>query len=271
MSAEPPTPPHGQWPDWLQPLVDAAVAARSSDLGRWAAAPPNGARSAAVLVLLAGGSDGPELLLIERSEALRNHAGQPAFPGGAVEPGDADPAATALREAAEEVGLDPAGVTVVALLPRLYLPPTGFAVTPVIAWWHAPSAVRVADPVEVARVERVPVAELADPANRFRISHPSGFVGPAFAVRGMTVWGFTAGLIDWLLMLGGWALPWNADDVRGLPPRAVELANRSRPRFRPEPADDPVAPYEPVTPYPPAAAYPTRIDPGGLGADGVQP
>jgi 8-oxo-dGTP pyrophosphatase MutT (NUDIX family) len=265
MSVEPPgTRP----PEWLQPLVDAAVLARSSDLGRWAAVPPDGARSAAVLVLFARGSVGPDLLLIERSEALRNHAGQPAFPGGAADPTDGGPTGTALREAAEEVGLDPSGVTVVALLPEMYLPPTGFVVTPVIGWWHAPSAVGVADPVEVARVERVPVAELADPANRFRVSHPSGFVGPAFAVRGMTVWGFTAGLIDWLLMLGGWALPWNADDIRQLPRRAVELASRGRaareaqpPVERPAPADDTVAPYEPVTPYQPITPY----DPGSRG------
>jgi 8-oxo-dGTP pyrophosphatase MutT (NUDIX family) len=252
-------------PDWLRPLVEGAGRARSADLGRWAV-PPGGARSAAVLVLFADGPAGPDLLLIERSESLRNHAGQPAFPGGAADPTDAGPTGTALREAAEEVGLDPAGVTVVALLPELYLPPTGFAVTPVIAWWHTPSEVRVADPAEVARVERVPVAELAAPANRFGIRHPSGMVGPAFAVRDLTVWGFTAGLIDWLLTLGGWALPWNADDIRELPRRARELASRGRPAGRwappaspggsggPAAAVDPIAPYEPATPYDPGGA-----------------
>jgi len=252
MSAEP--------PDWLRPLVEAAVRMRSADLGRWAVLPAEGARSAAVLVLLADGPAGPDLLLIERAESLRNHAGQPAFPGGAADPADDGPAGTALREAAEEVGLDPAGVTVVAHLPELYLPPTGFAVTPVVAWWHTPSEVRAADPVEVARVERVPVAELADPANQFRVRHPSGMVGPAFGVRDMTVWGFTAGLIDWLLALGGWARPWNADDVRELPRRALELASRRLPpgwragddrHEPPEPppaADDTVGPYEPAEP-----------------------
>jgi 8-oxo-dGTP pyrophosphatase MutT (NUDIX family) len=259
----------GELPRWLRPLVDAAIRARSADLGRWAVPPPDGARSAAVLVLFGDGPAGPDLLLIERSESLRNHAGQPAFPGGAADPVDAGPAGTALREAAEEVGLDPVGVTVVALLPELYLPPTGFSVTPVIGWWHSPSEVRVADPAEVARVERVPVAELTDPANRFRVSHPSGFIGPAFGVRGMTVWGFTAGLIDWLLALGGWALPWNTDDVRELPRRARELASRRPPPGwqappdqhpapkPPAPADDPVAPYEPVTPYDPGNAVGT--------------
>jgi hypothetical protein len=83
----------------------------------------------------------------------------------------------------------------------------------------------------------------------------------------MIVWGFTAGLIDWLLLLGGWAVPWNADDVRELPRRALELAGRSLPRrprddarTPPEPADDPVAPYEPVAPYQPATPYQPRPD-----------
>jgi len=246
MSADP--------PGWLRPLVEAAGRPGTPTLGRWAM-PPGGGRSAAVLVLFAAGPAGPDLLLIERAESLRNHAGQPAFPGGAADPCDDGPAGTALREATEEVGLDPGGVTVLALLPGLYLPPTGFTVTPVIGWWHAPSPVGVADPAEVARVERVPVAELADPANRFRVRHPSGFTGPAFGVRGMTVWGFTAGLIDWLLALGGWARPWNADDIRELPPRALELATRGIPRGWRVPTGDTVPP-EPVPPEPPVQPEP---------------
>ncbi len=266
-------------PGWLLPLVDAAARARSADLTRWGIAPPEGARAAAVLVLFAAGATGPELLLIERAEALRNHAGQPAFPGGATDPTDDGPAGTALREAVEEVGLDRAGVTVAALLPELYLPPTGFAVTPVIAWWHTLSEVGVADPAEVARVERVPVAELAEPANRFLVHHhPSGYTGPAFRVREMTVWGFTAGLIDWLLALGGWAVPWDTGDVRELPPRAIELATRQPPRDEqappappaPAPADDPIAPYEPVGPYDPIRPYERlrRDDPDAAGDSG---
>jgi len=246
MSADP--------PGWLRPLVEAAGRPGPPALGRWAM-PPGGGRSAAVLVLFAAGPAGPDLLLIERAESLRNHAGQPAFPGGAADPCDDGPAGTALREATEEVGLDPGGVTVLALLPGLYLPPTGFTVTPVIGWWHAPSPVGVADPAEVARVERVPVAELADPANRFRVRHPSGFTGPAFGVRGMTVWGFTAGLIDWLLALGGWARPWNADDIRELPPRALELATRGIPRGWRVPTGD-TAPPEPVPPESPVQPEP---------------
>jgi 8-oxo-dGTP pyrophosphatase MutT (NUDIX family) len=157
------------------------------------------------------------VLMIERSGHSRQHAGQAAFPGGAVEPDDDGPASTALREAAEETGLDPAGVEVLAVLPALWLPPSGFMVVPVLAWWRAPSVVGVADPGEVAAVARVAIGRLVDPANRFRVRHPSGYVGDGFEVDDLFVWGFTAGLLSRLLEIAGWALPWNAADVRDLP------------------------------------------------------
>jgi len=215
-------------PGWLRPLVEAVRSTTAADFLRIGAPPPppDGGRRSAVLILF---GPGPDLLLIERSDRLRKHAGQPAFPGGAVDPGDDGPVFTALRESAEEVGLDPAGVEVVTLLPELFLPPTGYLVTPVLAWWHTPGPVGVVDAGEVARVERVPLAELADPANRCRIRGPSGYAGPAFTVRGMMVWGFTAAVLDRLLELGGWARPWNADDVRDLPQRQLDLAVRGVP------------------------------------------
>ena len=65
---------------------------------------------------------------------------------------------------------------------------------------------------------RVPLAELADPANRFRVRHPaSGYVGPAFDVADMVVWGFTAGLLDAILEAAGLARPWDTADVRPVP------------------------------------------------------
>jgi hypothetical protein len=70
----------------------------------------------------------------------------------------------------------------------------------------------------VAEVHRVPIAELVDSANRVRTRHPSGWIGPAFAVRGMLVWGFTAGILDTLLDLGGWTQPWDQSRIRDLPP-----------------------------------------------------
>jgi 8-oxo-dGTP pyrophosphatase MutT (NUDIX family) len=192
--------------------------------------PETGGRHSAVLVLF---GDGPDLLFIERAATLRSHAGQPAFPGGAQDPEDAGAVAAALREAQEEVGLDPASVEVLGTLPDLWLPPSGFVVTPVIAWWREPHAVQVVDEAEVAAVARVPIAELADPANRLRVTHPSGWIGPAFDVRGLLVWGFTAGLTDRLLALGGWELPWDPSVVRELDASTAALALRTASRSTP--------------------------------------
>ena len=179
-----------------------------------------------MLILIGHGPAGPDVLLIQRAATLNSHAGQPAFPGGGVDPGDGGPAGTALREAAEEVGVDPAGVRVLATLPELHIPVSGYDVTPVIGWWHTPCAVWPLDLGEVAAVERVPVAELVDPANRFRVRHSTGFVGPAFDVRGMLVWGFTAGLLDTVLELAGWSRPWDSSVLRDLPAGALGLARR---------------------------------------------
>jgi 8-oxo-dGTP pyrophosphatase MutT (NUDIX family) len=176
------------------------------------------ARRSAVLILFGEGPAGPDVLLIEKSARLRRHAGQPAFPGGGVDPGDDYPVGTALREAQEEAGVDPAGVRVLATLQELFLGPSDNLVVPVVGWWADPSEVSVADPREVARVARVPLAELVDPANRFRVRSPSReFIGPAFAVADMVVWGFTAGLLDAILDAAGLAVPWNTRDVRDIP------------------------------------------------------
>jgi 8-oxo-dGTP pyrophosphatase MutT (NUDIX family) len=175
------------------------------------------ARRSAVLILFGEGPRGADVLLIEKAAHLRTHAGQPAFPGGGVDPGDDYPVGTALREAEEEAGIDPDGVRVLATLPELFLGRSDNLVVPVVGWWDDPREVSVGDPREVARVARVPLADLADPANRFRTRHPSGFVGPAFGVAGMVVWGFTAALLDAILEAAGLARPWDASDVRPLP------------------------------------------------------
>jgi 8-oxo-dGTP pyrophosphatase MutT (NUDIX family) len=174
------------------------------------------ARRSAVLILFGEGPSGPDVLLIEKSAHLRTHAGQPAFPGGGADPGEDYPVGTALREAQEEAGVDPAGVRVLGTLPELFLGPSDNLVVPVVAWWEKPSEVIVGDPQEVARVARVPLAELTDPANRYRLKHPVGFLGPAFAVADMEVWGFTAGVLEAVLEAAGLARPWDVSDVRPL-------------------------------------------------------
>jgi 8-oxo-dGTP pyrophosphatase MutT (NUDIX family) len=210
-------------PHWLRRLVAAAP--------RMPVPPPlrppgNGARAAAVLILFGEGPEGPDLLLIQRADTLRKHAGQPAFPGGGIDADDGGPVAAALREAAEETGLDPAGVDVLSRMPELYVSRSGYRVTPVIGWWREPSAVTAADPREVASVARVPLSELTDPANRLLVRGPSGYLGPAFRVREMLVWGFTAGLLHQVLEVGGWARPWDRTRVEDLPPEVIDLATR---------------------------------------------
>ncbi len=208
-------------PEWFAPLLRVADGARAEDISPFVP-PPGHHRQSAVLLLFGEGPAGPDVLLTERAAGLRAHPGQVAFPGGRVEATDADPGAAALREAQEETGLDPAGVEVLATLPDLYLPVSDYAVTPVLAWWREPSPVDAVDRVEVARAVRVPLAELLDPAHRFLVAHPSGYVGPGFAASGLFVWGFTAGILDRVLTLAGWERAWDRTRFEPLPePAAV--------------------------------------------------
>ena len=197
-------------PEWWGPLLDRVSMARAEDFTRLVT-PDDGGRPSAVLILLADdGPEGPDVLLVRRARGMRNHAGQPAFPGGAVDPDDADVVATALRESNEEVGLDPETVDVQSTLPALWIPVSGFVVTPVLARWRAPHPVAPVDLNEVDLVARVPIAHLANPVNRLRLRHRSGWIGPAFRTDDMLVWGFTAGILTKLLDLGGWARPWDS-------------------------------------------------------------
>jgi 8-oxo-dGTP pyrophosphatase MutT (NUDIX family) len=190
---------------------------------------PQSARAAAVLILFgvldripAPTTDAVvakdlDVLLQRRAPTLSSHPGQVSFPGGGWEPGDVDAAATALREAEEETGLDPTGVEVLATLPELPLVASNHRVTPVLAWWQRPSRVAAVDHAETVEVFRVPVAQLLDPQTRFTsVVSRAGmtFRGPAFDVDGTIVWGFTAMVLDGLFDACGWNVPWDRDDER---------------------------------------------------------
>ena len=205
-------------PEWLR---DLAAAAAVMEVPPFSRPPASGGRRSAVLVLFGDGVRGPDLLYIQKNEGLRRHAGQPAFPGGKIEESDDGPVGAALREAAEETGLDPAGVDVLTTLPEMFIARSQFRVVPALAWWRTPSAVRPTDIREVAAVERIGVADLADPANRLTLRFPGGYSGPAFRIGSMLIWGFTALLTDRLLALGGFERPWDVTATGGLPDGAV--------------------------------------------------
>ena len=208
-------------PPWLEQLAAAAEGVEAEQMSRFLPPDDGSGRPSAVLMAFGEVEAGPAVLLIERAADLRKHPGQVAFPGGSVDPDDVDAAAAALREAKEEVGLDPSTVEVLNTLPAIFIPVTGFVVTPVLAWWRRPHPVAPVDTREVARAAVVPIAELTDPANRFRVTHPSGWIGPGFRVAGLFVWGFTAGLLDRMLAFGGWERPWDTTRHEPLPDRLI--------------------------------------------------
>ncbi len=244
-------------PPWLKPLTDncrdvkrayrrrvppevlALVTAANTK-----AAITGEKRDAAVLVLFSGPADSspypsggrapslrgeypqsgglPEdadLLVTVRASTLRHHAGQAAFPGGAADPGDDGPVSTALREANEETGIDTSRLQPLCTLERMFIPPSGFHVVPVLAYSSDPGPVGVVDESETAIVARVPVRAFINPENRimvYRKENTRRFAGPAFLLNEMLVWGFTGQVISAMLDVAGWARPWNTDDVREL-------------------------------------------------------
>ena len=206
-------------PDWLRPIEEGARSITVHELTRFLPPEDSDPRRGAVLILFGEGDHGPDILLIERAHHMRSHPAQIAFPGGGIDPGET-PRQAALREAEEETGLDPSGVDVFAELPELWLPPSNFAVTPVMAWWETESPVGVVDPDEVHAVYRVPISDLVGPDHRIRVRHPSGWVGPGYLIgeqRDRVLWGFTAGIIARLFDYVGIAEQVDDAPLRALP------------------------------------------------------
>lgn len=199
----------GSLPPWLDPIVRAVDGIEAKAITRFVPTVGEGIHSA-VLVLF---GDQQDVLIIERATNTRSHSGQPAFPGGRVEISDQSAIGAALREANEETGLDPLGVTPFALLPDVWIPVSNYVVSPILGWWHEPSAISARDAEEVASVHRIPIADFINPENRVRIRHPSGYMGDAFEVNQLLVWGFTGGLLSTLFELSGWSVPWDRDRV----------------------------------------------------------
>jgi len=151
---------------------------------------------AAVLIPLLLKSDGLSVLLTQRTDHLHDHAGQISFPGGRMDPGDADPNDTALRESEEEIGLDRRGVEIIGHLPQ-YLTVSGYSVTPVVALVK-PQAEYVLDAFEVADVFEVPLHFLMDPANhqvRVWESEQGGRQFYSMPYESHFIWGATAGML----------------------------------------------------------------------------
>lgn len=153
-------------------------------------------RRAAVLVPLVQHPDGLTVLLTQRSAHLTDHAGQISFPGGRIEDTDPDPERAALREAWEEVGLDPARVELVGRLDR-WETTTGFEIVPVVGLVHPPLDLKP-DPFEVAEAFEVPLDFLVDPGNCERRSREVRGAQRWFYVlpyQGRNIWGATAGML----------------------------------------------------------------------------
>jgi 8-oxo-dGTP pyrophosphatase MutT (NUDIX family) len=153
-------------------------------------------RRASVLVPIVARAGELTMLFTRRTAHLRNHSGQIAFPGGGAEPGDASAEATALREAHEEIGLQPARVEVLGRLSD-YHTRTDYRVTPVVGLVAPPVELRL-DAHEVEEAFEVPLAFLLDPANHLR--HQREFQGrtvPFYAIpyRDYYIWGATAGML----------------------------------------------------------------------------
>ena len=205
-------------PNWLNKIVELPNKFESDDFQFPLRGGDESTRKGAVLILFSGKGQVPEVLITLRSSQMRSHAGQPSFPGGAIDLNDKDAITAALRESEEEVGLRSETVEVIGVLPELWLPPSNFHISPVVAWWRDPHEIAPQSVEEVVRAENISLIDLADPANRAKVRHKSGYIGPAFNVAEMLIWGFTAGIIDRILFHIGYEREWDHEKIIELTP-----------------------------------------------------
>lgn len=212
-------------PPWLRQLTESSTEnSPRKVLGR-------ADREAAVLVLLTGDRSAatlPEdagILITHRSPTMRSHAGQMAFPGGRVDPGDVNAVDCALREAWEETGLGRKSVTPLAQFESAHVRTNKNPVHPVLAYWEQPSTLEATSLEETDDVYVAPISELVDPANRVMVKWFT-YRGPAFRSNGYLIWGFTGAIIDAALRAGGWEQEWDRSSARSL--RSELAASRNR-------------------------------------------
>ena len=182
-------------PEWQPEITDenrhviaADIIAKRESAGK--------VTKAAVLIPLLIKEKGLSVLLTQRTNHLRDHAGQISFPGGRMDPEDQSPNDTALRESQEEIGLDPKRVEIIGHLPQ-YLTVSGYSVTPVVGLVQA-QAEYVLDEFEVADVFEVPLSFLLDPANhqvRLWQSEQGGRRFYSMPYENRFIWGATAGML----------------------------------------------------------------------------
>lgn len=187
-------------PQWLRLLTSALRSAQPRQLSL--NDPPASKisdRQAAVLILLGGdGVDDVDVVLTQRATTLRDHPGEISFPGGSWEPADMSPVDTALREACEEVGVERTDIAPLLLLPRLFIPPSGFDVTGVLGYRRQRGPLTPSDNDETQRVFSVPLRELAEP-QRWETYSTAGWRGPSTRLDGdALLWGYTAEVLAFI-------------------------------------------------------------------------
>ena len=157
------------------------------------------ARQSSVLILFFPLAEKIGFVLMLRPEYDGVHSGQVSFPGGKHEETDESLVFTALREAREEIGIDPRKIQVIGQLTELYIPPSNFLVTPV-AGFQATRPQFVADPKEVARIIEVDLDELLDDNNcqirEIKLKSGTSLMAPVYILNGQIVWGATAMMLS---------------------------------------------------------------------------